>query len=881
MQKLPRLLSPRITKRLMSNFPDNSVHEALPTLLTPLHYKVHLFDIDVKKNTFSGLVNLRLAVNAPTSSITLNQKKLRFQSAKVVASITKTQTEIPVTAISTDDKKETVDLALEGKPLESGHLDVEIRYTGELRTDMAGFYTSHYETTEGATEYVLVTQFEAAEARSAFPCFDEPNRKATFDFSAVVDKDVDVLSNMPLLSSKTLDSGKKGPGFDKPLKCVQFETTPKMSTYLVAWAIGKFEYIETQTEKSYRGKPLTIRVYTQPGQSKTGELALDVAKKDVDFLSKIFDVDYPLPKLDLVAVPFFGAHAMENWGMVTFRATALLYDADKSDKAYQQSVAYVVSHEIAHSWFGNYVTMNWWSDLWLNESFATFVGELCVDNMHEDWETFPDFVTTGLEVALDLDSLHNSHPIEVGVNTAAEIDEIFDHISYLKGGSIIRMVASTVGVDTFLKGVSVYLKKYAFGNAKSDDLWDAVSAVSGRDITTLVAPWIRAIGFPYVSVKQVGDELLLEQKRFFAAGAARASEDQIVWWIPNIPALENSKTGKIPAAGFTKLNKDTTGFYRVVYDEKSLATVLSHLDEFSIEDRIGLVGDIAAAAQAGLLKTSKFLELLSLLKTEDDVNVWMEVIKRLGTLKQVFFSEPKISEQLNAFARDLYKTQFEKLYSLPLGSLTLPQTKLLSLLFAEVGLAGLPEAITNASNLYATEINPSFKLPVYRTLLSNEKTCTKSVYDAVLKDVVTPSSIDSTEIALQALGSIANTKQFLQPVLDLYFSKDLLEMNYIFLTTSLVQNSRTKVAFWNFFKEKYSLFKSDVAMWTLDRVLKTFLPDLVSKELYSDVTEFFADKDTTGYTKGLAQSLDAIKNRLSWLDFAKDDVAKWLSEKEY
>lgn len=869
-------------------FPDTSVHEALPSNVTPTHYKIHLFNLDTAKNTFSGVANIHFNVNSTTSRIILHQKFLEFHKTKIIANMTKTQTEIPVHSITKNDAKETVEFSLSKdntSALAKGSIDMEIHYTGKIRTDMAGFYSSHYENKEtGKTEYILTTQFESAEARSAFPSYDEPNSKATFDISITVAKDLCVLSNMPVASSKTLDSGKKGPGFDKPVKEVYFETTPKMSTYLVAWAVGKFEYIEDQTERVYSGNHIPIRVYTLPGQSQTGKFALSVAKKDVDYLSKIFDVDYPLPKLDLLAVPQFGAHAMENWGMVTFRATALLFDPAKSDAAYKQSVAYTVSHEIAHSWFGNYVTMSWWSHLWLNESFATFVGSLCVENTYPEWDTFTDFVTNGVEVALDLDSLRNSHPIEVKVNTAAEIDEIFDPISYLKGGSIIRMVANAVGVDVFLQGVSKYLKKYAFGNAKSDDLWDAISEVSGKNITNLVSPWIRAVGHPYIYVSKStdGEHINIKQKRFLSSGDVTSDDDKIKWWIPNVAALDGGKKeATISSDSFLKLNKDTYGFYQVIYDDALFQNILVHLDQLSPEDKIGLIADTSAGAQAGLLKTSQLLDLLYALKdSEDNVNVWTEAVKRLNTLKQLYFSDPTVLGQLKSFSRDLFKKRFAKLHNSE-QELSFQDAKLEALLFGETGAAGDKETISIAEKLFkAGSIRPYLKLPVYKTLLANKDSCTEDVFNCVIKEAKEPVAIDSTEISLGALGSIANDT-FLDKVLALYFSKYVLEMDYSFLTTSLVENPKTKIAFWKFFETHYADFRNKVAMWTLDRLIKSFLPKLISADLYQDASKFFEGKDTTGYTKGLKQGLDSIRYSLLWSDRSKEDVSEWLKAKGF
>ncbi|KAI7518241.1 hypothetical protein KC316_g20491, partial [Hortaea werneckii] len=297
------------------------------------------------------------------------------------------------------------------------------------------------------------TQFESSDARRAFPCFDEPNLKASFDFEIEIPEDLTALSNMP---EKETKKGKAG------TKVVSFERTPIQSTYLLAWAFGDFEYVEDFTRRKYNGKNLPVRVWTTRGLKEQGKLALESAHQIVDYFSEIFRIDYPLPKVDLLAVHEFSHGAMENWGLITYRTTAVLFDPESSDQKYRNRVVYVVAHELAHQWFGNLVTMDWWNELWLNEGFATWVGWYAVDHLHPDWNVWGQFVTEGMQMAFNLDSLRTSHPIEVPVRNALEVDQIFDHISYLKGSSVIRMLASYLGVETFLKGVSDYLKAHMY-----------------------------------------------------------------------------------------------------------------------------------------------------------------------------------------------------------------------------------------------------------------------------------------------------------------------------------------------------------------------------------------------------------------------------------
>lgn len=367
------------------------------------------------------------------------------------------------TDISYDEKSQRVTLAFPEEISTSSDAVLSIRYAGTMNNNMAGFYRSKYKPTvtpaksvpmDGEHHVMFSTQFESSDARRALPCFDEPNLKATFDVSIQIPEDQTALSNMP---EKEIKQGKAG------LKTVVFERTPVMSTYLLAWAFGDFDFVEGFTQRKYQGKQLPCRVYTTRGLKEQGRFALDNCHQVVDYFSEIFNIDYPLPKMDLLAVHEFSCGAMENWGLVTYRTTALLFDEKQSDAKYKNRVAYVVAHELAHQWFGNLVTMDWWSELWLNEGFATWVGWLAVDHLYPDHGVWSQFVTEAVQTAQNLDSLRASHPIEVPVRDALEVEQIFDAISYLKGSSVIRMLSGHLGVETFLEGVSTYLKKHAYG----------------------------------------------------------------------------------------------------------------------------------------------------------------------------------------------------------------------------------------------------------------------------------------------------------------------------------------------------------------------------------------------------------------------------------
>lgn len=365
---------------------------------------------------------------------------------------------------------------------------------------------------------------------------------------------------------------------------------------------------------------------------------------------------------------------MENWGLITYRTTAVLFDENASDQKYRNRVVYVVAHELAHQWFGNLVTMDWWNELWLNEGFATWVGWYAVDHLHPDWDVWGQFVTDSMQMAFQLDSLRTSHPIEVPVRNALEVDQIFDHISYLKGSSVIRMLAAHLGVKTFLKGVSDYLKANAYSNAKTQDLWSALSKASGQDVNEFMDPWIRKIGFPVVTVAEEPGQISVEQSRFLSAGDVKPEEDTTTWWIPlglkTGPQATDAQREALATREYTyrdidtsfyKINSDQTGFYRTNLPPPRLVELSKHLDKLSVQDKIGLVGDAAALAVAGQGTTPAVLSFLEGFSTETNYLVWSEVLTSLGKIRRIFSSDPEVSSALREYTLKLVTPAADKI----------------------------------------------------------------------------------------------------------------------------------------------------------------------------------------------------------------------------
>ncbi|MFB5613288.1 MAG: M1 family metallopeptidase, partial [Nitrosarchaeum sp.] len=450
----------------------------------PVNYVLE-FEPIFKNFTFIGKETITVNCKESVNSITLHCAELKIRSCHVRHNGV---SEKAITKI--DPKKEELTIIIKNKI--KGSAFIEVDFVGTLNDRLLGFYRSQYKQ-NGKVKYLATTQFEAADARRAFPCWDEPEAKATFDISIIAENKFTAISNMPVTSKKRI----------KNKTIYKFAKTPIMSTYLIYLAVGEFEYLVGKTGK------IQIRVITTKGNKSKGKYSLELGKKLLSSYEKYFGIKYPLPKLDLIAIPDFAAGAMENWGAITFRETILLYDPKTSSTRTKQYIAEVISHEIAHQWFGNLVTMKWWNDLWLNESFATFMATKFVDKFYPEWDLWNQFVEDAMNTAMGLDSLKNTHPIDVKVNSTSEIREIFDAISYDKGGCVLRMLEHYVGESNFQKGLKHYLNEFKYKNAEGKDLWDAIGKISKMPVRTMVSTWLKQPGFPVVEIEKKDSTLHL------------------------------------------------------------------------------------------------------------------------------------------------------------------------------------------------------------------------------------------------------------------------------------------------------------------------------------------------------------------------------------
>ncbi|KAJ5095184.1 hypothetical protein N7532_007475 [Penicillium argentinense] len=895
--------------------------DTLPDVAKPVNYHVSLFDLQLGGSWgYKGIVKIDLKVTRATKEIVLNSKDIEVQGAEVLS---KDGSQLAKSSDITYDKtSERVALKF---PQEVAPSDVVlvINFTGTMNNVMAGFYRSKYKSVgqpsadtpkEDDFNYMLSTQFESCDARRAFPCFDEPNLKATFDFEIEVPKGQTALSNMPIQSERD--------GSHTGLKFVTFQKTPVMSTYLLAWAVGDFEYVEAMTERKYQGKSIPVRVYTTRGLKDQARFALECAHRTVDYFSEIFEIEYPLPKADLLAVHEFAMGAMENWGLVTYRTTAVLFDEGKSDNRYKNRIAYVVAHELAHQWFGNLVTMDWWNELWLNEGFATWVGWLAVDHFYpgepillmnsyrvpEVYPIVPEIIpidiipqAEGVQQAFHLDSLRASHPIEVPVRNALEVDQIFDHISYLKGSSVIRMLSVHLGRETFLRGVADYLKSHAYGNATTNDLWSALSKASGQDVHGFMDPWIRKIGFPVVTIAEEPGQISVRQSRFLSTGDAKPEEDETTWWIPlgiksgnklaNVDTralTEKSDTiGGVGDDGFYKINKDLSGFYRTNYPPARLAQLGQSLGLLSTEDKIGLLGDAAALAVSGEGTTPALLALLEGFKGEQNYLVWSQLSSTLANLRSIFSQNDQVADGLKKFTRELAGPAAEQIGWEFKSNEDYLIIQLRKLLIAMAGNSGHDSIVAEAKRRFDLWATGQDKSAVHTNLRSaifslNVSEGGRKEYEAVKEEYLRTDSVDGKEISLAAMGRTKDPA-LVQDYLDFVFSDKVAIQDIHSGAVSLAANSKMRHHLWEYIKTNWASVEARLSSNNVvfERFVRMGLSKFADHQIGDDIASFFKNKNTGAYERALVIVADNIRTNASYKERDQPVTLEWLRAHGY
>ncbi|XP_046899629.1 puromycin-sensitive aminopeptidase isoform X5 [Hypomesus transpacificus] len=825
--------------------PERRPFIRLPTDVYPVNYGLCLKP-DLIDFTFEGKLEAVVEVIQATNQIVMNCADIDIITASFAPEGGEGE-EINATGFNYQNEDEKVTLSFPSA-LQKGSGTLKIDFVGELNDKMKGFYRSKYASPAGEIRYAAVTQFEATDARRAFPCWDEPAIKATFDIILIVPKDRVALSNMNVIDQKPYPD-------DDSLVEVKFATTPIMSTYLVAFVIGEYDFVESQSADG-----ITVRVYTPIGKAEQGKFALEVATKTLPFYKDYFSVPYPLPKIDLIAIADFAAGAMENWGLVTYRETALLIDPKNSCSSSRQWVALVVGHELAHQWFGNLVTMEWWTHLWLNEGFASWIEYLCVDHCFPEYDIWTQFVSADYTRALDLDALDNSHPIEVNVGHPSEVDEIFDAISYSKGASVIRMLHNYIGDDDFRKGMNAYLLKFQHKNASTEDLWYCLEQASGKPIAAVMGSWTKQMGFPIIEVdqEQQGNDRILKisQKKFCASGPYNG-EDCPSWMVPI-----SICTSEDPSC--TKLE------------------VLLEIPETTITIH-NIQPDQWVKSRAGMISTVEVLKLMEAFVNEPNYTVWSDLSCNLGVLSSLL-SHTDFHEEIQEFIRDLFTPIGLKLgWDSNQGEGHL-DALLRGLVLGKLGKAGHKPTLDEARRRFKDHVegkqilSADLRSPVYLTVLKHGDSAT---LDTMLKLHKQADMQEEKNRIERVLGAIS-APDLIQKVLTFALSEEVRPQDTVSVIGGVAGSSKHgRKAAWKFVKDNWQeLHNRYQGGFLISRLIKLSVDGFAIDKIAAEVKSFFESHHAPAAERTVQQCCENILLNAAWLKRDADDIHQYLLQRK-
>ncbi|TQS36621.1 hypothetical protein Golomagni_02922 [Golovinomyces magnicellulatus] len=863
--------------------PNN--REILPANVIPRHYDIVL-EPNFKNFTYKGSVSIDLDVVEDSTSISLNTLDLDIHSTEIIS-----DSEIISTSpdLLHDESIQTTKFSFQKSLPKNSKAQIRMKFTGQLNDKMAGFYRSTYNNIDGTQGVLATTQMEATDARRAFPCFDEPALKAEFTITLIADKDLTCLSNMDVAEENDVISEITG----TTKKAVKFNRSPKMSTYLVAFIVGKLNYIETNNFR------LPVRVYAPPSQDiEHGRFSLELAAQTLEFYEKKFDSKFPLPKMDMVAIPDFAAGAMENWGLITYRVVDLMFDENTSGASVKERVAEVVQHELAHQWFGNLVTMDFWDGLWLNEGFATWMSWYSCNFFYPEWKVWQGYVTDNLQSALSLDSLRSSHPIEVPVKRADEVNQIFDAISYSKGSCVLRMISKYLGEDVFMEGIRQYLKKHAYGNTQTGDLWAALSEASGKEIKDIMNIWTKNVGYPVVTVTENFENktINVKQNRFLRTMDVKPEEDTVLYPVflglrskngidESLVLSHREQNFKVPDLDFFKLNADHSGIYRTLYTPQRLKKLGEAAKNglLTVEDRAGMIADAAALAASGYSKTSSVLELLKEFENEKEFVVWSEMLSRLATIQSTWvFEDQRVRDGLEMFQRDLVSERAHKAGWQFKESDGHIEQQFKAGLFGNAGMSGDAEVIDAARQMFAkfasgdaSAIHPNLRGSVFGIVL---KYGGKEEYDIILNTYRNSRNSDERNTALRSLGR-ARDPELIKRTLSLPFSNDVKEQDIYLPISSLRSHPAGIEALYTWMTDNWEELNKRIppGLSMLGSVVSLCTSAFNSQADLERVQKFFSTRSTKGFDQSLAQSCDSIRSKSAWLDRDRHDVEKWIS----
>ncbi len=816
----------------------------LPRTVIPSHYELALTP-DLAGATFGGHVVIDVDVLEAVSEIVLNTAELTLHSC-VLSNEDGWRLEATT---ETDEGAERSTLTL-ASTLEPGPWKLEISFDGTLNDDLRGFYRSVYTDPDGNDKTIATTQFEATEARRAFPCWDEPDLKATFGVTLVVDEGLTAISNAGEIGRESAGDGKV---------VVRFAETMKMSTYLVAFIVGELDVTDTV---DVDGIPL--RIAFPPGKGHLTDFALDIAAHSLRYYAEYYDIPYPGGKMDKIAIPDFAWGAMENLGAVTYRETALLVDVHKATQNEMMRVAEVIAHEIAHMWFGDLVTMKWWNGIWLNEAFATFASMKCVDAYRPDWKVWLTFSGDRVH-SMETDALAATRPIEFPVASPEEANAMFDSLTYEKGASILRMLEQYLGEESFRLGVSNYLKENAYGNTDGEDLWSALEQASGEPVMEIMDTWIFQGGFPRLRVEGEPGAYTLTQEQFRYLGDG----DQ-QWKLPVLlrssegeqRLLLSEQSATVDAGDDLVANAGGSGFYRVAYSSELRTGIRGRLPSLTGEERYATVSDAWADVLKGGADAADYLTIVGELGDESEVDVWQRVLGGLGELDRVASSD--VRPGLQAFVRDLISDKVDEMTWTPVEGEDDRSRKLRGTLIAALGNLGDDVGTQRQARLVHDEVrwgesavDAEVADAALSIVASNGDIDDFERFLAISDESETPQEVVKYLRAAAIVPDRAGSEKLFQMVLD----GEIRRQDAFWVIAVMFGHRENGPRVWELMKEHWDDLLGQMPPATGRRILD-LLPNRSEPEIAEDIEAWLADHPIKGGEKYADQQIELLKVRV-------------------
>jgi len=843
--------------------------QRLPGDVTPRHYDLS-FDVDLANARFTGTEIIDVDLAQPARAIVLNAAEITFRDVVVQSG----SASVPAT-VTLNDAMQTATLNL-SRQVPKGPAQIRITYTGILNDKLRGFYLS----TEG-NQRIGVTQFEATDARRAFPGFDEPSFKATFDISLTIDARDSAISNGRVISDTPVPGGAR--------HVVKFSTTPKMSTYLVAMAVGRFSCLDGSAE----GTP--IRICGTEGKQEMGRIALDAAQQILKFYNTYFSIKYPFGKLDVLAVPDFAAGAMENTAAIFYRERDLLVDSKDASLSVRKRIATVIAHEMAHQWFGDLVTMKWWDDIWLNEGFANWMESRPLATIRPDWNIAVDEALDN-QAALGVDALKTTHPVHAAVDTPAEIDEAFDAITYEKGASVLRMVENYVGADAFRRGVNNYLQAHAYGNATSQDFWKAMSDASGKPVDRILPSFINQAGAPLleVSLSCINNRSTLDisQQRFYLDPALMKTRSAERWQTP-VCVKTSTGAGGCDLIADSKqslslgnscvpwafVNAGAQGYYRTAYSPDMLKGLAPRIQEvLTPAERLSLAGDEWALVRAGRHSASDFMTLVPGFATEHTNGVLSNVTERLDFIDE-YLTTAESRPRLQRYIRSLFTPLYQEIGFTSANVDSDERRALRATLISTLGVTAGDEQVARSARA-ALDRALSGGAPLDSTLATAIVSVAATngdaaLFEALLSAAERSTSGDQKYRYLYALGEFRNPA-LIERALAYSLTSKLRSQDTSGFLSRLLGNEAARARTWAFIKQNWTELQPKVAIFGGDTRVTSALASFCDASTRDDIAAFFREHPLPSASRTLNQTIERINNCIAMRESQTPKVSEFL-----